>query len=84
MLAQCISELLDFCQRSFSTIHFEQRLENLESLYGSLPSAFRYRDEIGRPLGSVPGRPIWCGVPDCDVFKSTFAQFSDNNRVLPA
>jgi hypothetical protein len=38
-------------------------------------------DEIGRPRGSVPGRPIWCGIPDCNVFKSKFAQFSGNNRV---
>src|SRR5271167_441197 len=78
MLAQCVSNLLHFFKGSFSAIHFEQRLEDLESCHGSLPSLCRYGDQIRRPRLLVARGPIWFGVPYRDALKFTFAQLPGN------
>ena len=81
MPAQCVSNLLHFFKGSFSAIHFEQRLEDLESCHGSLPSLCRYGDQIRRPRLLVARGPIWFGVPYRDALKFTFAQLPGNNGV---
>src|SRR5271166_1381959 len=85
MVAGCLpNALATFC--TFSKVRlarsiFEQRLEDLESCHGSLPSLCRYGDQIRRPRLLAATGPIWFGVPYRNALKFTFAQLPGNNGV---
>jgi hypothetical protein len=59
MLAHGSSNWLHFFKRSFTRIHFQQRLEVLESLHRALPGIFWYGKQIGSPGNTFARNPIW-------------------------
>jgi hypothetical protein len=81
MLAHDIGNLLDFFQCSFTTIHLEQRLENLESPHGRFPRFFWHGHQVGCPGVAITRIAIGYDLIDGKALKSALSQFPRDNGV---
>src|SRR5262249_34968701 len=68
-------------KRSFTWIHFQQRLEALELLHSAPPGLFWYGNQIGGPDNTFARTPIWRGFANRNTFKFALAQFPDDKVV---